>query len=121
MKHLAELKEVVLAGDLDGAADEDEHAAAGAGGLAVGGADVVEALLELEARQLLDDRLRPLKLLPLERQHRRVLVQVHQRRPVRVEGGVVVLDERLGNGIGIHGDRDRDLGLRFLGRRFLKP
>lgn len=44
--YLAELERVLLSGELEGATDEDEHAAGGAGGLAVDSADVVLALLE---------------------------------------------------------------------------
>ena len=102
MQYLAELESVLLSGELERSADEDEDTAGGARGLAVDGRDVVEALLERQARQLLDDRLRSLDLGAFEGQHRVVLVQIAEGSSVRVEGAVVVLDEGLGNGIGIH-------------------
>lgn len=51
-KYLTELEGMLLASKLEIAADEDEHAASGAGGLAVDGGDGVLALLEGEAGEL---------------------------------------------------------------------
>ena len=46
VEHLAELEHMILAGQLQVAADEHHHAALRARGLAVDGGDVVLALLE---------------------------------------------------------------------------
>lgn len=51
-KYLTELEGMLLTSKLEIAADEDEHAASGAGGLAVDGGDGVLALLEGEAGEL---------------------------------------------------------------------
>ena len=104
MGYLAELEGVLLAGELEVAADEDEHAAGGRGGLAVDGGDGVVALVEGEGGELGDDVLGALDLLALEGEHRPLLVQVHQPPPVVVEGRVVVLHERLRQRIWIHSD-----------------
>ena len=73
---LAELESVLFAGELEVAADEDEHAAGGARGLAINGGDAVLALLEREAGELSDDVLRALDLLAFEGQHGALLVQI---------------------------------------------
>lgn len=74
MEHLAELEGVLFAGELEVTADEDEHAAGGAGGLAIDGGDAVLALLEREAGELGDDVWGALDLLTLESEHGLVLV-----------------------------------------------
>ena len=104
MGYLAELEGVLLAGELEVAADEDEHAAGGGGGLAVDGGDGVVALVEGEGGELGDDVLGALDLLALEGEHRPLLVQINQPPPVVVEGRVVVLHERLRQRIWIHSD-----------------
>lgn len=48
MEHLAELKSMLLATELEVTGDEDEHATGGARGLTVNGSDTVLALLERE-------------------------------------------------------------------------
>lgn len=73
--YLAELEGVLFAGELEVAADEDEHTAGRSGGLAIDGGYAVLALLEGEASELRDNVLRPLDLQALEGQHRLVLVQ----------------------------------------------
>ena len=55
MEHLAELEGVLFTGELEIAADADEHAAGGARGLAIDGGDAVLALLEREAGELGND------------------------------------------------------------------
>lgn len=93
---------MLLAGELEVAADEDEHAAGGAGGLAVDGGDGVLALLEGEGRELSDDARGTLDLLAFEGEHRGLLVEIGEAGPVGIEGGVVVLHERLRHRVRIH-------------------
>ena len=93
---------MLLASELEITGDEDEHTAGGTRGLAIDGGDVVFALLEREAGELGDDVLRALDLLPFEGQHGSFLVERHQARAIRVEGGVVVLHESLGYCVWIH-------------------
>lgn len=107
--YLAELEGVLFAGELEVAADEDDHAACRAGGLAIYGGDAVLALLEGEASELRDDVLRPLDLLALEGQHRLVLVQAAQARSIRIERRVVVLYECSRQLVWIHLRRTRSL------------
>ena len=57
MEHLAELESVLFTGELEIAADENEHAADGARGLAIDGGDAVLTLLEREAGELGHDAL----------------------------------------------------------------
>lgn len=71
-------------------------------GLAVDSGDVVLALLEGEAVELVADALSSLDLLSLERQHGSLLVQIDERQAVGVEGGVVVLHKMLAQLIGVH-------------------
>lgn len=52
MEHLAELERVLFTGELEIAADEDEHATGGTRGLAIDCGDAVLALLEREVGQL---------------------------------------------------------------------
>ena len=101
-RNLAELEGVLLTGELEVAADEDEHAAGDAGGLAVDGGDAVLALLEGEGGELGDDVLCALDLLALEGQHGALLVEIRQPCAVRVEGRVVVLHESLRQRVRIH-------------------
>ena len=75
---------LTLAG-LEGSGDEDEHAARGAGGLAVDGDDVVDALVEREGGEIGGNGGGADELLALEGEHGALLVQPHQRRPVGVE------------------------------------
>lgn len=84
-KYLTELERVLLAYELKMAADEDEHAASRAGGLTVYGGDGMLTLLEGEAGELGYNVLRALDFLALEGQHGPILVQVRQRRSVRIE------------------------------------
>ena len=70
MEHLAELESVLFADELEVAANEDEHTAGGASGLAIDGGDAVLALLEGKAGELGYDALGPLDLLTFESQHR---------------------------------------------------
>ena len=102
MEHLAELEGVLLAGELEVAADEDKHAVGGGGGLAVNGGDGVKALVERERGELGDDVLGALDLLAFEGEHGAVLVEVHQSGAVVVERRVVVFNERLCQRISIH-------------------
>ena len=101
-KDLTELESVLFAGELEVAADEYDHAAGGAGGLAVDGGDGVLALLEGEAGELGGDVLGALERLTLESQHRTVLVEVGKASAVGVERRVVVLHERFRYGVRIH-------------------
>ena len=87
----------------NGAGDEDEDAALGPRGLAVDGVDLVLALLEGEGSDLAGDGGAAEELLALEGEHGAVLVQPDQAGAVGVEGLVVVLHERLGHRVGIHG------------------
>lgn len=102
MEHLAELESVLLAGELEVAADEDEHAGVDAGGLAVDGGDGVVALLEREGSEFGDDVGGALDLLALEGEHGTILIQTHQACSVGVEGAVVVLYECLCQCVWIH-------------------
>lgn len=94
-KDLTELESVLLAGELEVTADEDEHTAGWARGLAIDGGDAVLALLEGQAGELGRDVLSALERLALESQHRGFLVEVSEARAVGVEGVVVVVDECL--------------------------
>ena len=100
--NLAELEGVLLTGELEITGYEDDHAASGTRGLAIDGGDGVLALLEGEAGELGDDALAALGILSFEGQHRRFLVQIGQPRPIRIEGRVVVLHERLRHRVWIH-------------------
>lgn len=100
--HLGELERVLALGDLQCAGDEDEHAAAGAGWLAVHGGDLVLARGEREGGELPGDGGGAHELGALEGEHGALLVQPHQRRPVGVERRVVVVNERLRHAVGIH-------------------
>lgn len=102
MEHLAELEGVLLAGELEITADEDEHAVVDAGGLAVNGGDGVEALLEGKGGELGDDVGGALDLLTLEGQHGTFLVEIRQSGTVAVEGAVVVLHKCLCQRVWIH-------------------
>lgn len=93
---------MLLAGELEVAGDENEHTGGGTRRLTVDGGDVVLALLERERGELGDDVLRALDLLTLEGQHGSFLVETGEADAVVVEGRVVVLDEGLRHGIGIH-------------------
>lgn len=66
MEHLTKLESVLLASELEIAGDEDEHAAAGSGRLAIDGGNGMLALLEGEGREFGDDALGALNLLPFE-------------------------------------------------------
>jgi len=102
MEHLAELESVLFASELKIPGDKDEHAAGGTRRLAIDGGDVVLALLEGEAGELSDDVLRALDLLAFKGQHGSFLVERNQPCAIRIEGGVVVLHESLGNCVWIH-------------------
>jgi len=102
VEHLTELQRVLLAGKLQVAAHEHNHAARGARRLAVRGGDVVLALLEREPVELVADGLRALDLLALEREHGALLVETDERLPVSVERAVVVIHKRLAQRIGVH-------------------
>lgn len=91
-KYLAEFECVLFTSELKISADEDEHAASGAGWLAVDG---VLALLEEEAGEVGHNVLRALDLLAFEGQHGALPVQVRQRGSVRIESREVVFHERL--------------------------
>lgn len=93
---------MLLSGKLKIAADEDEHAAVGAGRLAIDGGNGVLALLEGEASELGDDILRALDLLTFKRQHGIVLVEIRKTGSIGVEGGVVMFNECLRHRVGIH-------------------
>ncbi|XP_020202557.1 uncharacterized protein LOC109788280 [Cajanus cajan] len=82
---------VLFSGELEVAADEDEHAGVDAGGLAVDGGDGVVALLEREGSEFGDDVGGALDLLALEGEHGTILIETHQACSVGVEGAVVVL------------------------------
>ena len=101
-KDLTELESVLFAGELEVAADEDEHAAGGAGRLAIDGGDGVLTLLEGEAGELGGDVLGALERLTLESKHRAALVEVGEASAVSVERRVVVLHERFRYGVWIH-------------------
>lgn len=92
----------MFAGELEIAADEDEHAGVDAGGLAIDGGDGVLALLERERGEFGDDVLGTLDLLTLEREHGPFLVEIRESGAVGVEGGVVVLHECLRQRVWIH-------------------
>lgn len=100
--NLAELERVLLAGELQIAGNEDEHAAGGARGLAIDGANLMLALLERQTRELGYDVGRSHDFLALKGQHRAVLVEVGEAGPIRIEGGVVVLNECLRHRVRIH-------------------
>lgn len=55
MEHLAELKGVLFAGELETTGDEDKHPASWTRRLTINGGDVVLALLEREASELGND------------------------------------------------------------------
>ena len=101
--NLGELEGVLVGAGAEGSGDEDEHAALRPRRLAVDGVDVVVALREGEGAELAGDGGGAEKLLALEGEHGPVLVQRHQRRPVRVERPVVVLHERLRHRVRVHG------------------
>jgi hypothetical protein len=103
LEHLGELEGVLVGAGAEGSGDEDEHAALRPRRLAVDGVDVVVALREGEGAELAGDGGGAEKLLALEGEHGPVLVQRHQRRPVRVERPVVVLHERLRHRVRVHG------------------
>lgn len=98
---------MLLAAELEGAADEDENAAGRAGWLAVDGGDGVGALLEGEGGELGGNGGRPLDLGALEGEHGAVLVKPAERRPVAVERLVVVVHKRLRYPVLIHRCRER--------------
>lgn len=87
MWYLAELKGVLFAGELEVAADEDEHA----GVMAIDGGDGVMALMEGEGGELGDNVLWTLNLLTFEGEHGTFLVETCKTATVGVEGCVVVL------------------------------
>ena len=100
LEHLAEVEGVVAA-DLDGAGDEDEHGIGIVRGLDVHGLDRV---LDRAHGLVLGDYGRTtLNLVALERQHGGVLVKPGQTIDVGVLHLVVVLGESLGNFVGAHG------------------
>jgi len=101
-EYLAEFESVLFTGELEVAADEDEHAAVDTGRLAVDGGDGVVALLEREASELGDDVGSALDLLAFEGEHGSILVEIGQTWTVVVEGGVVVLYECLCQRVWIH-------------------
>lgn len=92
----------MFAGELEVAANEDEHAAGGARGLAIDGGDGVLALLEREAGEFGYDVLGAHYFLTFEGKHGCLLVKVCQSRSIRIESRVVVLHESLRHRIWIH-------------------
>lgn len=102
MEHLTEPESVLFTGELEIPTDENKHAASGSRWLTIDGGDAVLALLERQTRQFSGDLLSALELLALEAEHRAVLVEIHQARPVAVESAVVVLDEGLRHRVWIH-------------------
>ena len=100
LEHLTEVKGVVAA-DLDGAGDKDEHGIGIVRGLDVHGLDRV--LDRADGLVLGDYGRTALHLIALERQHRSVLVKSGQTIDVGVLHLVVVLGESLGNFFGAHG------------------
>lgn len=95
VEELAEREKMLLAWQLQMAAHEHQHAACRTRELAVDSGDDVLALLESKALEFLADGLHSVDLLPLEREHRILLVQSDHRLPVCVELRVVVLHELL--------------------------
>ena len=100
--YLAKLKGVLFAGELEVAADEDEHGGVDSGGLGIDGGDGVLALLEGKGGEFGDDVVGALDLLTLEREHGTFLVEIGEIVAVGVEGGVVVLHECLCQRVWIH-------------------
>lgn len=94
---------MLLGAGLDGAGDEDKHAALGPRGLAVDGGDVVIALRKGEGAELAGDGGGAQEFLALEGEHGAFLVQPHQRGAVGVERPVVVPHERLRYRVRVHG------------------
>lgn len=92
----------MFAGELEVAADEDEHAAAGTGRLAVDGGDGVVALLKREGSELGDDVGSALDLLAFKSEHGSILVETGQALAIVVEGAVVVFYECLCQIVWIH-------------------
>ena len=99
LEHLAEVEGVVAA-DLDGAGDEDEHGIGIVRGLDVHGLDRV--LDRADGLVLGHNGGAALNLVALERQHGGVLVKPGQTIDVGVLHLVVVLGESLGNFVGAH-------------------
>lgn len=93
---------MLLAGELEVSRDEDDHSAGGAGGLAIDGGNLMLALLEGKTSELGDDVGGSHDLLALEGEHGAVLVEVGEAGTIGIEGGVVVLDECLGDRVWIH-------------------
>jgi len=102
MEHLAKLQQMLLSRELQIPAHKHNPTAGRPRGLAVDSGDVVLALLEGEAVELVANALSSLDLLSLERQHGSLLVQIDERRAVSVEGVVVVLHKMLAQLIGVH-------------------
>jgi len=71
--YLAKLKGVLFAGELEVAADEDEHGGVDSGGLGIDGGDGVLALLEGKGSEFGEDVGGAQDLLSLEREHGRLL------------------------------------------------
>lgn len=84
MEHLTKFEAVLFAGELEIAADEDEHAACGSRGLTVDGGDAVLALLEGKAGELSNNVLGTLNLLTFKAQHGSFLVQIRQSGTIRI-------------------------------------
>jgi hypothetical protein len=80
-------------------AGHEDNDAAGSGRLRIQSADFVYNLLKGEARELLGDGVSAERLSALKSEHRVVPVERRQLRAVRVEGGVVVIDELLRNSL----------------------
>lgn len=94
MAYLTEPQLVLLAGELEVAADENQDASGeGRRGLAVDCADGVPALLEGQLRQLPADLLGPCDGVALEGEHGGLAVERGQRGAVEVERAVVVIHE----------------------------
>ena len=93
---------MLFARKLKAPAHKHEHASGRARRLAIDCGDVMLALLESQAVQLIADGLCALDLFPFEWQHGAFLIQCHERRPIRVELRVVMLHERFAQAVGIH-------------------
>lgn len=102
MEHLTELKGVLFAGELEIPADENKHSTVNARWLTINGCDGVMTLLKRERSEFGNDILRALNLLTFEGEHGSFLVERGETGTVSVEGGVVMLDECLGQRIWIH-------------------
>lgn len=113
MKHLTELERVLFAGEAKITTNKNKHAASRTRWLTINCIDLMLTLLKRKTGELTSDALSSLILLTFKMQHRTFLIEISKASTIGIEGGVVVLDECLRDGVGIHFEKSENGSLEF--------